>query len=92
MKCKWYDKGCSGAGFKGQLKPKLKRGCAKYTDERCNIIKPKDKDHVIRAWVNVGTDKSIIGVHWYKENCYCTSVPCTIHISASQWKKIKGGK
>jgi hypothetical protein len=55
----------------------------------CNIIPPKKKDRVVKGWWCTICEQASITK---KGVCEESTIPCTIVISAKDWKKIKGGK
>jgi hypothetical protein len=62
-------------------------------DKNCNIIpKKKAQDKVVKAWANMGSDNSFLGIYWYKAHCYSIPVACTIRIKASDYEKLRGKK
>ena len=64
--------------------------CPKDTNARCEIITPKPKDKVVKAWVTIIGEQypMIYAVNLYKPY----SVPCEIRVKAADWAKLKGEK
>jgi len=63
--------------------------CPKNTNSKCEIITPKKKDVVIKAWAYKYKDDIKVSRN---RPCLSVSVPCSLHIKASEYAKIKGDK
>lgn len=61
--------------------------CPSNTNDKCQVV---EKDKVIKAWAMVSDHKVVFagstGPYEWR------AIPCTITISARDWKRLKGGR
>jgi len=81
--CRWFNRIYAPACCYGSHQ------CPRNTNDRCEIIPPKKKDVVVKARVTIDNN----GEMWASPWCLPEDgVPCTIHIKAADYAKIRGSK
>ena len=69
--------------------------CHKNVNEKCEIVQPRKKDKVIKAWAFRYRDREgllKLYANEHKSSMPVKNLPCTITIKADAWDKIKGDK
>jgi hypothetical protein len=61
-------------------------------DRNCDLTPKPAKEKRIKAWAYIDRFNRIVKALPQDMVGICKGVPCTIVISAKDWKKIKGGK
>ena len=61
--------------------------CPKNTNSKCEIITPKKRDKVVKAWAWIRNGK-VWDACVRKWSIDHKLIPCAIHIKASDWEKL----
>ena len=88
MKCKYWKKASCSVDQMDRNFPKYWRvhvDCPKGVDKNCNVVK---NDIVVKGWAHSHLYTGMM-VFTYKSTVVET-VPCTIHIKAADYARLKG--